>query len=336
MPRLARNWMRIMCPNVFRNSHRAFTLVELLVVIAIIGVLIGLLLPAVQSARESGRRMACANNVKQQCLALLGYEAARGQFPTGEVHGLFGDAGYSSSDPNDGTANHCDWEGQIGIWMNLVFPFLERQSDFDQLDFTARPQYTSAANREAMRRRYNEWLCPSNTYSGLTTTDFRGGTDNQATIAHYFAVNGSDEGSMTPHPDGSISYSHCNAHDGMFFNDSRILAKDVVDGLAKTAMVGEVWGRRYANHQSPPGANGQWGQDHINGIERSRGMNLHMAVYFDVTPNSIRLTWKSGSFHLGGVQVGFADGAVRFISDSIDGEVFAGMATRNGGESKAE
>ena len=169
-------------------------------------------------------------------------------------------------------------------------------------------------------------------YTGLTTTDFRGGEDNRAVIGHYYAVNGSNESSMTPHPDGSLSYCHCNAHDGLFFNDSRILAKDVTDGLSNTALIGEVWGRRYASHTSPPGAVSQWGNDAVNGIERSRGMNLHMAVYFDVTPNAVRLTWKSGSFHFGGAHVAFADGAVRFISDSVDSTMFSAMATRQGGE----
>lgn len=315
-----------------RERREGFSIVELLVVLGIIGVLVSLLLPAVQMAREASRMAVCSNNIKQQALGLIAYEGARKIFPPGEVHGLASVPGYSSSDPNNASANHCDWEGQMGIWMNLIFPYTERQSDYDEIDFAIRPQYASEKNQAVLKRRFSEWLCPSNTYSGLTTMDARGDEPNQAIIAHYFAVNGSNELSMTPHSDGSLSYCHCNAHDGMFFNDSKVLVKDITDGLSKTAMIGEVWGRRYANHTAPAGAISQWGNDAVNGIERSRGMNLHMAVYFDVTPNAIRLTWKSGSFHPGGAQVGLADGSVRFVSDSVASDVFTAMATIKGGE----
>jgi prepilin-type N-terminal cleavage/methylation domain-containing protein/prepilin-type processing-associated H-X9-DG protein len=308
--------------------RRGMTLVEVLVVIAIIGVLVGLLLPAVQASRESARRLTCTNNLKQQCLALLAYEAGRKQFPAGEVHGLATDPGYQSQDANGNpNANHCDWDGQIGIWMNLIFPYLERQKEYDQFDFKIHPQYASAANRDLMRRIYNEWLCPSNSYRGLTLNS-GGGEDNRAIVAHYYAVAGSDEMATTPHSDGSVAYHHCCANDGMFFNDSSTKAKDVTDGLAKTAMVGEVWGRKYANHQEPPNS--------PYGYEISRGMSLHMYTYFDCSPNACVGTWKSRSFHPGGAHVGFADGSVRFVSDSVDASVFAAMSTIKGGETISE
>lgn len=313
-----------------KTAHRGFTLIELLVVIAIIGVLIGLLLPAVQSARESARRVACTNNTKQQCLALLNYESGRGVFPTGEVHGTWSEPGYTSK---YSPGNHCDWEGQIGNWMNLIFPYLEYQSVHDKIDFAIRPQFASANNKEVMRGRYKEWLCPSNTYSGMTTmaieARIRGGGENECTIAHYYAVSGSDELSTMPHPDGSTTYWHCNANDGMFFNDSSTAVKHITDGLSKTAMVGEVWGRIYPNHTVTAGE--PYGPEEI-----SRGMSLHMYTYFDCTPNTVRNTWKPASFHNGGINVGFADGRVVFISNVVDADVFTAMATIRGGEAKAE
>jgi hypothetical protein len=93
-------------------------------------------------------------------------------------------------------------------------------------------------------------------------------------------------------------------------------------------MVGEVWGRKYTNNTTPSGA--------PLGIEISRGMSLHMYTYFDATPNSVPFTWKARSFHPGGVHVGFASGAVRFVADAVDQSVFAGMATLKGGESAVE
>lgn len=305
-----------------------FTLVELLVVIAIIGVLMGLLLPAVQSARESARRVACTNNVKQQCLALVNYEGARKIYPTGEVHGVASDSGYSSHSPGKPEANHCDWSGLIGNWMNLIFPYLERQAEYDQLDFRIRPQYASAENRTIMRAVFKEWHCPSNTYTGLTTVNnLPGGTDSQSIIAHYYAVAGSDEFALVPHSGettDTLGYYHCGANDGMFFNDSRVRARNLTDGLSKTAMVAEVWGRKYADGVEPAGS--------PFGIEYIRGMGMHMYVYFDATPNSVVGTWKSRSFHPGGVQVGFADGSVRFVGDTVDSEIFSAMATISGGE----
>lgn len=303
-----------------------FTLVELLVVIAIIGVLMGLLLPAVQSARESARRVACTNNVKQQCLALLNHETGRRSFPTGEDHGTWGEPGYASIYSPGG---HCDWEGQIGNWMNLIFPYLEYQVAYDKIDFAIRPQYASASNKEVLQGRYKEWLCPSNTYSGLTTMGvegrFHGGAENDCLIAHYYAVAGSDEMSTLPHPDGSTTYWHCNANDGMFFNDSKTTATSITDGLSKTAMVGEVWGRIYPSHEVTAGE--PFGPEEI-----SRGMSLHMYTYFDCTPNSVRNTWKPASFHPSGINVGFADGRVSFVSDTVDADLFKALSTISGGE----
>jgi len=311
------------------DALAGFTLVELLVVIATIGVLTGLLLPAIQAAREAARRSVCTNNTKQQCLGLLNYEAGRRKFPTGEVHGTWREPGYVS---RYSPANHCDWEGQVGIWMNLIFPYMDYDTAYNKLDFAIHPQYASVQNKEVMRGTYKEWLCPSNPYAGVTTmaieARIRGGAENECMIAHYYAVAGSNELSSMAHPDGSTTYWHCNANDGMFFNDSSTASKHVTDGLSRTAMVGEVWGRIYPGHAVTAGE--PFGPEEI-----SRGMSLHMYTYFDCTPNSVRNTWKPASFHPGGVSVGFADGRVAFIADSVDATLFKGLATIRGGDSFA-
>ena len=302
------------------RPRTAFTLVELLVVIAIIGILVSLLLPAVQQTREAARRIQCRNNLKQVALALLNYHDQQLVFPPGEIHGGPWQGAYRSYGSSN--APHCDWDGSIGIWMNMIFPYIERQAEYDRLDFEIHPQYASDINVEMMHQLFPEFLCPSDGYRGFTSNWGAGGQRNRARIAHYYAVNGSVEGSAMPHEDGTLvlsgggPYGHCNANDGMFYNDSSTKMSDILDGTSKTAMICEVWGRT-----------------RIEGPADSRGMNLHMAVYFDWTPNQTqRNPWKPNSFHPGGVHVCFGDGSVRMVTDSIQLEVFQAISTIAGEE----
>src|SRR5262245_15791655 len=120
----------------------AFTLVELLVVIAIIGILVALLLPAVQSAREAARRMQCGNNLKQLGLALLNYESSRGVFPFG-CGGTSGGARYA----------------QTGTWAAFILPQLEQQNLFDTFDF--KRHMNDPANQKAVSTIVPGFICPS-------------------------------------------------------------------------------------------------------------------------------------------------------------------------------
>ena len=304
------------------RARRGFTLVELLVVITIIGILIALLLPAVQAAREAARRMQCGNNLKQLGLGLLNYESQHGVFPPTEIHG----GTWMTNYRNPYSYQHCDWEGSVGMWCNLIFPFIEQQAAYDKLDFEIIPQYASADNVEVMEMVFPALLCPSDPYRGLTT-DW-GAAGRKARIMHYYAVQGTTEGTRVTHDDqlaGQDWYGHCNRHDGIFYNDSETRMGDIRDGSSNTAMLCEVWGRKYANHQTIAG-------DPLGG-ESSRGMNLHTAVYFGYTPNSNRQSpWRANSFHPGGVNMVFADGSVHFVTDTIDLYTFQALATIAGGE----
>ncbi|MGQ9575277.1 MAG: DUF1559 domain-containing protein [Thermoguttaceae bacterium] len=310
------------------RPNRGFTLVELLVVIAIIGILMALLLPAVQAAREAARRLHCNNNLKQLALGILAYENKYQVIPPGEIHGK---AVY-------GSCPHCDWDGSIGMWMNLIFPFIDLEPFYKRLDFKIHPQYASLENQAVMKQEFPIFLCPSDGYRGLTTPWGDGGEANSARICHYYAVNGSDENSLLTHPDGTScgTNGHCNAHDGMFYNDSAVRVARILDGQSQTAMLCEVWGRIWPDHQAPPVIpTGCWD------YESSHGMNLDTSVYFDVTPNThlgvgasrCNLTpWKASSFHVGGVNVAYADGSVHFIANEISLDVFKGLATIAGSE----
>jgi len=261
----------------------------------------------------------------------LNYESAHGVFPPTEIHGTTKQANYR--DPYGGSngwpdpLEHCDWQGSIGMWCNLIFAFIEQQAAYDKLDFEAVPQYSSANNVEVMQMTFETLLCPSDPYRGLTTN----WGSRQARIMHYYAVQGSNEGSRLQHPDqtpGISTYGHCNAHDGMFYNDSKTRMSDIRDGSSNTAMLCEVWGRKYPGHVTPPDT----APDYVGG-ESSRGMNLHSAVYFYYTPNSNHSSpWRARSFHAGGVNMVFADGSVHFVTDTIDFKTFQSLATIAGGE----
>ncbi len=306
------------------QAARGFTLVELLVVIAIIGILIALLLPAVQSAREVARRLQCSNNLKQIGLALLNYESAHKVLPPQEIHGGNWVPNYRFSVYS---RQHCDWEGSIGMWCNLIFPFMEQQPVYDRLNFEAIPQYSDPANVEIMNMEFAFLLCPSDPYRELTT-DW-GAAGRKARIMHYYAVNGTGASRFHPTQVAGVStYMHCDMGNGIFYNDSKTRIGDITDGTSNTAMVAEVWGRLYRDHAAPSTSSPDY-----RGAESSRGMNLHTAVYFTYTPNSYRSApWYVNSFHPGGAQCVFADGSVRFLPDTIDLTTFRAIATLSGGE----
>ena len=300
------------------GRRRGFTLVELLVVIAIIGILVALLLPAVQAARESGRRLRCGNNLKQLALALHNYHDAHKVFPPGEIHGGSWNPGYSTF--GAAGTDHCDWAGQIGCWMNLIFPYLEEQAAYNMLDFKIRPQHQSANNRTVMQMQFPGFLCPTDPYTGLTTA-FNSVSNDKARIMHYFGVAGNNENSTLKHSKGTTdtSYGHCAAHNGTFFNDSETRIDSMLDGTTHTAILAETWGRRFEDH--PPTG------------EKSRGMNCHSVLYFGWTPNSDRTeAWRVNSFHPGGASVAFGDGTVHFIADEVDLTMFKSIATIRGQE----
>lgn len=190
--------LRSCCASIRRS---AFTLVELLVVIAIIGILIGMLLPAVQSVREAARRTTCLNNLKQIGLALQNYHSAHQEFPVG------------------GTGWRGPWtpdETQIA-WSAFLLPFLEQNNVFQQIDFNE--AFDSPANATAAEFVIDVYVCPTS-IRGKELSDGRGPCD-------YGGMYGERITSPNNPPKGMLIYGESLSH------------RDITDGSSNTIIVAE-------------------------------------------------------------------------------------------------
>ena len=221
-----------------RGERRGFTLVELLVVVATIGVLLALLLPAVQAAREAARRSACLDHLRQTALAAATYEAAHGAFPIGCLECRFGPP------PRRAIA-----------WGVSLLPYLDQAATYDQFDWSARAK--DAANRQAVGQVIDVFLCPSVAREASTTGDVDddGGWDpgDEMGLTDYgglFGVEG-------PGRDAEADSPHYLADDslGVMLYEIATRAADVSDGLANTALIGECTARG-ADEQ------GEWANGH--------------------------------------------------------------------------
>ncbi len=284
-----------------------FTLVELLVVIAIIGILVAMLLPAVQTAREAARRMQCGNNLKQMGLALHNYQTAwQEQFPIGnpgpQKHGLF----------------------------TAMLPYLEQQNLYDKLNLTGN------THTEALR--FTDvplYACPSYPYKRVHKGDVSF-TYQEGAILTYQGMAGYIYDAATQpleaSSDGKIPKN------GMFGWGFSRSVSEVRDGLSNSAAIGEyvhidrAVGSDYAK---PPGnvrpwmagANDQKGTYAVKVAEyppNARIDRISQGIPFNHLPN--------GSYHVGATLFVFGDGSVHSISDSIDLKIYEALSSVNGGE----
>lgn len=312
-----------------RMGRSAFTLVEILAVIAIIAILVGLLLPAVQAARETARRSLCNNNLKQIGMAMHNYHDARKSFPSGLV---YSDVVIAHTRANQG-GSLVDWRfcGSTPAWGSLLLPYIEQADTYDNLAFTTASWTCSGAKvitttvttivLSATGVSVNSlpiYACPSDMLKmtqpmGNTGPSNYGG--NFGTMPSTSLVNGQRTGSV-------------NA-DGVLFHGSSIRTKDIIDGTSKTFLVGEISTQQRAL-----------------GLIQSDGKNQGAAVWPAAsTVKNDDLVLRScdaghplnsqfpdnvindgsygecdgfGSRHPGGANFVMCDGAVRFVSENID------------------
>lgn len=373
-------------------SRTGFTLIELLVVIAIIGVLVALLLPAIQAAREAARRTQCANNLKQIGIANLEYEDAHKRLPIGSE--LCGTA--ENPALNGPTAAEPVW-WHCGDWANFplmykgsryvkIMPYMEQAPAYDMLDFTCRPgtvtigpiSYTHAGSVDDQLEKYKffilkkdkwevaGWLCPTDTGRedpGLSSANYgwnigpvgmpthlacslyRADLDSNGggrvwqsstlptttSVNSYFGDGYNHHGNTNKMENGGIS--------GPFARSSwAATLGEIPDGTASTIMWGEVryacsdhcrdkwwhWNNWFESTIAPINYQTCLGEDNN---PRDPNQNPNQCKRFDNWTTSLGFKSK----HRGGAYFVFADGAVKFLPQSIDYETYQRLGCRRDG-----
>lgn len=316
------------------NSNRpAFTLVELLVVIAIIGVLVGLLLPAVQSAREAARRMSCSNNLKQFGLAMHNYHATFNVFPAGYRNQF-------NTVPTNGTQYSAALAAEFSswAWSAAILPQMEASANYEILQVGSVRLADALipggpVNRlEALQTPIAAYRCPSDispeTNDGKQIQD-RNGTSRPVATSNYMGVNssrkwhGSNGAWITGPGRGELNQwgagpGENHYPNGIFWRDSKVGFKAILDGTSNTLMIGE----RGWELNNPAGTTFNCRAGNIYG---ERISNEQSEVHRTLGSMAGPLNFANGncnkgfsSLHVGGVQFLLCDGSVRFLTDSID------------------
>ncbi len=314
-----------------RNRSRGFTLVELLVVIAIIGVLVALLLPAVQAAREAARRSSCTNNLKQIALAAQNHHDTFKKLPPGVDAPL--------------SANDATWG-----WPVRLFPFMELSNEYDNMQVSTRslqqtidalgshtgttdPTAFPAAVQGFVQASTNEipaWNCPS--AANELYTNFAGYQRSDGVAkSTYTGCNGAN-------------VNHNGDPGGVFIAGKGLSFRDVTDGTSNTYLVNEK--AVLGSTQDQPSWLGSTNQSSAttsgNGDQAAHvlslvGSSFRTAGGYPINPipgiasnNDFRKGFSS--FHPGGVQVGFVDGSVHFIAETINVNTHLNLGLRNDGQ----
>ncbi len=300
------------------SGIRGFTLVELLVVIAFIGVLVGLLLPAVQAAREAARRMSCSNNMRQIGLATHNYESAHRRLPSG------GQGTNFSTTPASTTFD-------VHSAFTAILPFMEQSNVYSQMDlkfaYNATPQNISAAKQVV-----SSFICPSNAWRpSPKDVDGFGCTD-------YGPIYYVDLDPIT-----GLQNKALRAEGALVRGGSRFA--DITDGTSNTILFGEDIGRderMQPNHVYLDPLDGQkrrfwrWAEaDNAFGVSKKINNNASPKGGPAICPWNVN---NCGPFeeifsqHPGGAHVGLADGSVQFLSESLNPATLRAYVTRSGGE----
>jgi prepilin-type processing-associated H-X9-DG protein len=304
------------------------------VVIAIIGILIALLLPAVNAAREAARRSSCSNNLKQIGLAIVNYENATKRLPPGRIEC---DGTYSNG-ASAGAGHPCTAKNSIPDLHRgapsgflLILPQLEEQALYDSIEFDAGvwlqtdTSWLTPRNIQAIAVRPAVMVCPSDTSEPFSLDASVGsaheiGTNKAATGSYAFCsgMNGAFAGST------KTKYTN----NGLFYYQKPHKTKDCVDGLSKTLFAGEV----VEAHKQI--SSNIWTRAlRLVDTLRTTESPLNTPPGQNAPPSGTLggLNSAFGSNHTGGAQFVFGDGHVQFINDTIDFYLYEALSTRDAG-----
>ena len=296
------------------SYHKAFSLVELLVVVSIIGILISLLLPAIQNARESARRMSCSNNLHQIGVALHSYHQAKKRLPPGW---LVADLSAGCS-PQDSTG----WG-----WATMILPFIE-QASLDEGFVNIHLGIDDAENEFSRTTSIAVFRCPSDPGPSVFTLKAcdRCGNSDLADLAmsDYVGVTARSSNEV---PIASCASEFWSSDEAVFtFRESTTL-KDIPDGLSQTVVVGERACKPFPSAWAGALPRGKFARDRVLGL-----MDSPPSPAGSVEKENVQF----GSYHPAGSQFLLADGSVRMVGLEIDPNLFKGICTRSGGETVAE
>lgn len=352
---LAHSPLRFVDGTRMKRSFSGFTLVELLVVIAIIGILVALLLPAIQAAREAARRSQCQNNLRQLSLGVVNYESAKKEYPPGGVN-----ENSSVSGP------------QGAGWSIYILPYMEEQALFDKYDFNAPNEYPTGRNKEVRETNLKTHDCPTDEETDLNDRPWSGG--GSGVLYNRGSYRG-NSGVCTPQsrafwdsaPEQNLKYKNERGPlpgIGAVYIDpfgpnrrfqhaigrltSPTKIADITDGTSNTLLLGEkshlvlpssipdaalegprrrtFWAYTYTSYQRsltfPQSGTASIINDYSRCLEISSGLFGG--------DNICKRSW--GSLHSGGFNIAMCDGSGQFISDSIDIFIFGAMSTIANGE----
>jgi prepilin-type N-terminal cleavage/methylation domain-containing protein/prepilin-type processing-associated H-X9-DG protein len=283
------------------NRRPGFTLIELLVVVAIIGVLVALLLPAVQKVREAANRVTCANNLRQIALALHNYESTNGYFPASNTSG----------------------PAKRHSWMTFLLPYIEQQTVYQ--GYNINKNWYAPSNRKPVMAQFKIYQCPSTPDHNRVDAAY----PTQPACGDYNAIKG-----VSPELVAIGLVSGTNLQ-GVLVKNMNTRIADITDGTSNTIMVAEDAGRPelWTAGLQVAGAStvgGAWADDQgpffLNGSSYD-GTNALGPCAINCTNDK-----EVYSFHGQGANVIFADGSVQFLRSSINIQVMAALVTSQGGE----
>ena len=304
------------------DQRNAFTLVELLVVIAIIGILIGMLLPAVQQVREAARRSACMNNSRQQMLAILNFESTRQFFPPA-WNGLEGDF---LPVPDD-SPRHPQWDHRFGNfygWQAFILPFIEQNAIFDEIDLSRGWSQTDtglSGGTAPSTRTIANYRCPSDAADEGHTRYSGSSGELNARSSYVMSIGAA---SFEDRQNGNLEELW-----GVGWEDSKTEFSSMIDGSSNVLYIGERDNTEVLNDNGSLDLHGAiWiGRQ---GWKRysCAGEGPDSATDFENAPNADgerRPFNVASSLHPGGATIGLGDGSVHFLNDNVSLEVFKNL-----------